>query len=260
MRARRGRTAGAAAFAPGAPGGDPVRWHDLECSGYEADLPLWRELAAGAGGPVLELGCGTGRIALDLAARGHPVSGLDSDPALVGALAARAGERGLSVDGHVADVRSFDLRRAFDLAIAPMQLVQLLGGTGGRRAMLSRVRRHLSPGGLLAATLAEPLPEGPLDAAGPLPDVAERDGWVFSSTPVAVRVERDGAVAIERLRQAVCPAGELSEELVTVRLDPVTPGELTAAALELGFRARPARRVPSTEWHVGATVVVLEAA
>ena len=37
-----------------------VVWHDLECGGYDADLPLWRELAADADGPVLDLGAGTG--------------------------------------------------------------------------------------------------------------------------------------------------------------------------------------------------------
>ena len=53
-----------------------VIWHDLECGGYVEDLPLWRELAGD--GPVLDLGCGTGRVALDLAARGVPVVGLDA--------------------------------------------------------------------------------------------------------------------------------------------------------------------------------------
>ena len=54
-----------------------VRWHDLECGGYDVDLPLWRELAAEAGGPVLDVGAGTGRVALDLARRGVAVTALD---------------------------------------------------------------------------------------------------------------------------------------------------------------------------------------
>jgi 2-polyprenyl-3-methyl-5-hydroxy-6-metoxy-1,4-benzoquinol methylase len=67
-----------------------VIWHDVECGGYGADLPLWRELAARCGGPVLEVGCGTGRVALDLARRGHSVTGVDTDPQLVTALRERA--------------------------------------------------------------------------------------------------------------------------------------------------------------------------
>ena len=50
-----------------------VIWHDLECGGYREDLPLWRALADRAGGPVLDVGAGTGRVALDLARAGHEV-------------------------------------------------------------------------------------------------------------------------------------------------------------------------------------------
>ena len=69
---------------------EAVVWHDVECGSYAADLPLWRRLAAERGGPVLDLGCGTGRVALDLAAQGHDVTGLDVEPALVAEFAARA--------------------------------------------------------------------------------------------------------------------------------------------------------------------------
>ncbi|HEV2726755.1 MAG TPA: class I SAM-dependent methyltransferase, partial [Solirubrobacterales bacterium] len=58
-------------------------WHDVECGSYAADLPLWEELAERCGGPVLELGCGTGRVALHLARRGHRVIGLDRDRELI---------------------------------------------------------------------------------------------------------------------------------------------------------------------------------
>ena len=70
-----------------------VVWHDLECGGYDADLPLWRELAREAAGGVLDVGAGTGRVALDLAAAGHDVTALDLDPALLDVLA-RARGRG----------------------------------------------------------------------------------------------------------------------------------------------------------------------
>jgi hypothetical protein len=87
--------------------------------------------------------------------------------------------------------------------------------------------------------------------------VREKDEWVLSSQPVAVRVEDDG-VAIDRVRQAVSPEGELTEELVTIVLDHLTPPELEAEASEHGFAALPRRRVEATEDHVGSTIVVLE--
>jgi SAM-dependent methyltransferase len=236
-----------------------VEWHDVECASYTADLPLWRELAAQRGGPVLDVGSGAGRVALDLAGAGHRVAALDSDSALVAALRDRARRRGLQVDCLTGDARSFSLPGRFALAIAPMQVLQLLGGREGRRAALISVRRHLEPGGRFAAALADPF-EGitPADVLPPLPDVREEDGWVLSSRPVAVRSE-PGAVAIDRLRQAVSPGGELSETLVTVRLDAVSADELEAEASEAGYSALERRKVPETADHVGSTVVVMEA-
>ena len=252
------------------PGDDPaVIWHDVECGDYRADLELWRELAAERGGAVLELGCGTGRVALDLAACGHEVTGVDCVPALVDAMTARARERGLRVRGHVGDARSFHLGTTFALVVAPMQVIQLLDGPPGRRSALAAVRRHLRPGGRFAPALADPFPGTPADQVlPPLPDMREADGWVYSSTPLAVREEPAAPApdaqrlvsAIDRLRQAVSPAGELWESLATVRLERVVPDELEREAEELGFRALARRRVPPTDAYVGSTVVVLEAA
>jgi SAM-dependent methyltransferase len=236
-----------------------VVWHDVECAAYAADLELWRELAAERAGALLDLGCGTGRVALDLAERGHDVTALDSEPTLVATLSSRARERGLRVRTEVADARSLELGRRFALVIAPMQVVQLLGGMGGREQALRALHRHLEPGGLFAAALADPFEGVPAeDSLPPLPDVREEDGWVFSSTPIAVRADGD-ATAIDRLRQAVSPRGELTESMNTILLDRLDPGQLEAEARRLGFGVLPRRAVPETDGYVGSTVVMLEA-
>jgi len=257
---------------------DAIIWHDLECGAYTADLPLWRELAADAGGPMLELGAGTGRVALDLAKRGHEVIALDSDPALLDELDRRAAARGLEVRCLRGDARRFGpLDRAdprqpeggaqadggpperFALVLAPMQLAQILGGPDDRAGMLERVRAHLLLGGVFAAALADTAAAiAPEDPSPPWPDVAERDGWVFSSLPLDVRPEPGGA-AVERLRQLVSPAGELSEERHTVVLDSVTPDQLERETAAVGLRPIGRREIGPTEDHVGSVVVVARA-
>jgi SAM-dependent methyltransferase len=241
------------------PGGTAVLWHDVECGSYRADLPLWRELAAAAGGPVLDLGSGTGRVSLDLAEHGFDVTGLDSDPLLSAELARRARDRGLNVAVAVGDARAIDLEGSFALVIAPMQLVQIVGGPDGRAGLLASARRHLAPGGRFAAAIAAP--DDALrgeDEAPPLPDVLERDGWVLSSQPLDVRLD-EGGVAVDRLRQLVSPAGEISDELSSVHLDALTPEDLEEEGRAAGLRPAARRSIPETPDHVGSTVVIMDA-
>jgi SAM-dependent methyltransferase len=240
-------------------GGLSAVWHDVECAAYTADLGLWRELAASGDGPVLDLGCGTGRVALDLAAQGARVTGLDSDPALVEEMRSRARSQGLRIEGVAGDARGFELGRRFALVISPMQVVQLLGGQAGRASMLAAVRRHLDPGGLFAAALANPFDGwSETESLPPLPDVREEQGWVYSSTPVGVR-RANGSFVIERRRQAVSPSGELTEEMSTIELDAVVAAELENEAAMHGFAARARREVPPTPDYVGSDVAILEA-
>ncbi len=236
-----------------------VLWHDLECGRYTADLPLWRELAAETGGPILDVGSGTGRVSLDLARAGYDVVALDLDPELLAALRERAGD--LPVTAAVGDARSFDLGpRRFPLVAAPMQTIQLLGGPDGRAAFLRCARAHLRSGGLLAIALADAL-EG-FDAEhdeAPLPDLLERDGWVFASQPTAVRPEAEWTT-IERIRQTVSPNGHRTAEGDAVRLDRLDGDTLEAEGLAVGLRLAGRRFVEMTDDHVGSEIVLLTTA
>jgi SAM-dependent methyltransferase len=229
-------------------------WHDVECGSYAADLPLWEELAERHGDPILELGCGTGRVALHLARRGYEVIGLDRDRELLDVLEERAD--GLNLTGLCADARDFELPRQVGLVLAPTHLLQLLPDQAQRLECLRSIARALRPGGLAAATIIEEMP-GADGAPPPLPDVREVDGWVYSSLAIEAAVG-PGEIIVRRLRHAVSPAGDLSEEPNEVRIATFTASALEADAEAAGLQPAGRREVPETELHVGSLVVLLE--
>jgi SAM-dependent methyltransferase len=235
-----------------------VIWHDVECGGYAQDLSLWRSLAADHGDPILDVGAGTGRIALDLARRGHEVVALDHDPALVAELARRAGD--LSITAITADARDFELRHLFALCIVPMQTIQLLGGADGRRAFLQCARRHMQPGGVLALAIAPELELFEVVDGGltPLPDIREVDGVVYSSLPTAVRADSEGFV-LERRRERITASGSRSVEQDVIRLDRLTGDELESEAQAVGLQCAGRAAVAATDDYVGSEVVLLRA-
>jgi len=232
-------------------------WHDVECGSYAADLPLWDELAGEEPREVLDLGCGTGRVAIRLARRGHRVTALDVEERFLEEAQRRAQARGVEIETVVGDARTFELDRRFDLVLAPMQLVQLFHGTDERLAMLHAAVRHLRPGGQFAGALMELEDEAVADEyIPPVPDMREVDGWVYSSQPVALRpVEGGAAISLDRVRTTVAPDGERKSESSEIRLELLSPDEFEEEVAAAGLVLTGRRTVEPTEDHVGSTVV-----
>ncbi len=248
------------------PGEAVVVWNDLECGRYTADLALWRELAAGAsrrGGSarVLDIGAGTGRVALDLARAGHAVTAVDIDRDLLSALEERAG--GLPVETVQADASGLSLRSgAFDLCLVPMQTLQLLRGAAARAGLFAGARAHLRAGAVFAAAIVTEVDEFDSrgGALGPSPERTEIRGTLYLSRAVLV-ARRDGVIRIERERLVGAGADgdvppvehdlieleELGEELLWE--------ELRAAGLE----PLSSRVIPETDEHSGSLVVMARA-
>ena len=248
-----------------------VLWHELECGFYRADLALWRELADREGGPILDIGAGTGRVSLALAEAGHDVVAVDLDETLLGVLAERAAA--VNVQTVCADARGLALGRSdFGLCIVPMQTIQLLGGRPGRLAFLRAARAHLRRGGALACAIAAALE--PFDCArgdpAPVPDSMRVGDVLYVSRPTRVHVRR-GHVLIERERLLVflgrdpCGAEGRSAGYVeaverdVIELDRLSPAQLQREASEVGLRPEPTRRIPASEEHTGSAVVMLRA-
>jgi SAM-dependent methyltransferase len=234
-------------------------WHEVECGGYTADLPLWEELADQTDKPIMELGCGAGRVTLHLARRAATlVIGVDWDPDLVAAVWERSGK--LAGDAEVGDVRDFDFATKFSLVIAPMQLIQLLGGSRDRIACLTSAAANMLPGGRAAFAIVEQMPALPPGAsAPPLPDVRQVEGWIYSSLPLEP-VALPEAILLRRLRQTVDPDGNMSEELNEIELAVLSAETLEEEGRAAGLRPAGRREIPPTEAHVGSTVVLFEKA
>jgi SAM-dependent methyltransferase len=250
-------------------GSEPVRvpdeaiaWHDAEIGGFAADLPLWRELAGALPGPVLDVGAGTGRVALDLARAGHDVVAVEIEEALAHELERRAAELGVELPTLCADIREITLeslpaRPA--LAIAPMNFLQMFDRPA-RREVIASASSLLSPRGTLAfAVVDESWLTDPSDDAAPVvPDVREIDGWVFSSEPLWMQVS-DLTITVRRMRQRVSPDGELHRSVHDIVLHRVSPSEVEEVALELGLVSRGGRVVDGAPSEADSTVVILEA-
>jgi SAM-dependent methyltransferase len=217
---------------------------------------------------VLEIGAGTGRDALDLAARGHPVMALDRDQDLLDELTRRATlleqRRSQPVDVVTAraDARAFDLDRDFALIVVPMQVIQLLEGPGGRAEFLDCAVRHLRSGGRLAIALTEDFDLYDSDAAErdalPLPDVHEVAGTVYRSQPTAVRLDGQ-TVVLERRREELRPDRGRRVQSDRLTLDLLSSAQLEREAQRLGLRAAEPVDIPPTPDHVGSVVVMLDA-
>jgi SAM-dependent methyltransferase len=233
-----------------------VIWHDLECGGYRQDLELWLNLADAHPGPVLDVGAGTGRVAIELARAGHSVIALDADRTLLAELRRRAD--GLPLETICADARNFGLTEPAGVCLVPMQTMQLLGGPDGRLAFLDCVRRNIRSGGLVAMAITEELESFEVRDGEPaiLPDLIELAGIVYCSQPTAIRRE-DHQFVLERRRETVDPGGgrQVSEDRVT--LDCVTVQGLQREGSSLGLRALPVKEIPPTHEHVGSQVVML---
>lgn len=241
---------------------DAVIWHDTENGSYGADLPHWRELAAQAGGPVLELGCGTGRAALDLARHGSRTLGVDIDERLVGAFNGRAADRGLDARAVVGDMRDVRVGGRYPLVIVPMQSLQLLEDSDERYDVALSVRETLAENGLAGFAIVEgDLGAGSKDVglSSTLPDLSDVDGWVYSSLPLDIETLEE-RIVITRLRQVVAPDGDLDESRDETSLAILTADSLAEELAPAGLVPAGTRKIADTELHVGSTIALFEVA
>jgi len=138
-----------------------ARYYDLDLIDITYDSELYLELAHEAGGPVLELGVGSGRVAIPLALAGHDVVGIDNDPAML----ARAEAIWQEVRGELeatrltvraGDFTSYRSHERFGLALIAVNTFLLAEDDDVRLSILRTMRAHLRPGGIAAVEVGTP--------------------------------------------------------------------------------------------------------
>lgn len=214
---------------------------DLDWGGFSDDLPFYENLARRCDGPLLELGVGTGRVALQLARAGHDVWGIDtSEPAL--RLARCRADSGLQERLHLscADMRDFRLDREFSLILAGFGAFHHLVTPADQLACLRCVARHLAPGGLFVCDL-RPLLGVDWDAGPSAPLLHD---WTRPLARTGETVLKFRSVASDRARQVqhethiydiVAPDGGLRRVSATVDLRFTTRYEMEGLLREAGL-------------------------
>jgi len=159
------------------------------------DRPFYRALAEQAGGPALDVGCGTGRLLLDYLSAGLDIDGVDNSPEMLDLCRAKARAAGLRLDGRLFE-QSMDalaLPRRYAIILVPSSSFQLLTDPAAAARALLRLRDHLRPGGLLVMSIMSRLWPG----RAPPPHGQWTDWSILAERPTP-----DGGALVRRWMRA----------------------------------------------------------
>jgi SAM-dependent methyltransferase len=203
------------------------------------DLPFWSWLAARARGPILELGCGSGRLTLPLGRDGHRLVGVDRDRDMLAVLRHNGRDViGRSVHVFQGDVTRIHLNARFPLVIFPCNTLSTFSALE-RDRLYRCVRAHLGSGGLLAVSMPNPTRLAALSDEGE-PEIEEIVTHPRSGQPVQVSSVWKRApeyVLVSWHYDHLLPDGRVERQTLTARhaLVPLEDhnSELSAAGLEV---------------------------
>lgn len=235
-------------------------FYDLDFEDFTDDVAFYQRLVEIHGARVLELGAGTGRVAVPLAEAGAKVTGVDLSPGMLEVARARAAEAGVSLTLVDADFRSLRLRGRFDVVMAPLGTLQHMETPEDLVSALEAMARHLAPGGVAVVDVESPVPDD-FDPS-PQPLVQHwtkpwRDGRVTKIVSVDA-IPSEGIKDVTWHYDVADATGGLTRVTTEFPLRTFTSPELALAARLAGLRV--AARFAGYEfdpYHDGAERLVL---
>jgi SAM-dependent methyltransferase len=177
---------------------DPIaRLYDPWSRSVVEDVDFYVEQGVASGGPVLELGVGTGRIAVPTAAAGIPVIGVDSSSGMLEVARERALAAGVELDLRLGDFRDPPVEETVPLVTVPFRSLLHMRTDADRRAVLKAVRGLLKPDGRFVFDVFSPGPEDIAETHARWlerePGIFERADWDERMQTVTLRVRGHGA-------------------------------------------------------------------
>jgi SAM-dependent methyltransferase len=166
--------------------------YDLENSDFEPDGPFLLEIARKTGNPVLELGCGTGRLTIPMARNGVEITGIDIVPTMLER--ARQKTSDLNIHWVLADVRTFRLDHTFRMIFESGSVFQHMLTRSDQESFLTRVREHLDQDGLFVFGSFFPHPEQ-------LVSDEEEKEWFTTQHPQGWEIRVSGTEHYDELQQ-----------------------------------------------------------
>src|SRR5262245_28938215 len=169
--------------------------YDLENSIFAPQGPFYLALAQQTGDPVLELGCGTGRMTIPIAQQGVAITGLDIVPGMLEQARHKAAD--LRINWVEADARTFQISSTFRLIYATTGAFQHMLERADQEALLARVRAHLAPDGLFAFDVG---------SAQVIGDMPEEQPWFMYADERGAEVRVSGTCHYDAVRQVYTEA------------------------------------------------------
>jgi ubiquinone/menaquinone biosynthesis C-methylase UbiE len=252
-------------------------WENARTLGRR-DVPFWRSVALGAGGPVLELGCGTGRVSVPLATAGVPLVGVDRSAEMLARAARRAKGVRRAAAARITTRRAArsvprlpippgfvrgDIRQlpfadaAFPMVLAPYGILQSLLRDADLTATLDAVARVLAPGGTFGVDLVPDVPNW-REYTDRIQHRGKAAGGAHLTLVESVRQDRARRLTTFVQRYIVRRGGRTAEHPFTLTFRTLSVRQMTSRLQRAGFRIETVLGdYRGGAWHAGADVWII---